>query len=76
MRFWNHFIDMEMYNDTEITSFLQNNDYSQITVYLRDGKNKKEIIKENGTKKIVDDDYSNISFSDRFVQWVTVVAMK
>ena len=76
MKFWNHFIDMEMYDDNEITSFLQNNDYSKITVYLRDGKNKKEIIKEKGSKRIVDDDYSNFSFSDRFVQWVTVVAMK
>lgn len=76
MKFWKLFIDMEMYNDKEITCFLQNNDYSQITVYLRDGKNKKEIIKENNTEKIVDDDYSEISFSDRFVQWVTVVARK
>ena len=76
MRFWKHFIDMEMYKDNEITSFLQNNDYSQITVYLRDGKNKKEIIKENGNERIVDDDYSKLSFSDRFVQWVTVVARK
>lgn len=76
MRFWGHFIDMEMYDDNEIRTFLENNDYSQITVYLRDGKNKKEIIKENGSERIVDDDYSNISFSDRFVQWVTVVARK
>jgi translation elongation factor P/translation initiation factor 5A len=76
MRFWKHFIDMEMYNDKEISTFLQNNEYSQITVYLRDGKNKKEIIKENGSERIVDDDYDNISFSDRFVQWVTVVARK
>ena len=76
MKFWKHFIDMEMYNDEEIRGFLQNNDFSQITVYLRDGKNKKEIIKENNTEKIVDDDYSEISFSDRFVQWVTEVARK
>ena len=76
MKFWNHFIDMEMYNDNEITAFLQNNDFDRITVYLRDGKNKKEIIKENGSEKIVDDDYSNVSFSDKFVQWVTIVARK
>ncbi len=76
MKFWNHFIDMEMHDDEEITSFLENNDYSQITVYLRDGKNKKEIIKSNGSKKTVDDDYDHISFSDRFVQWVTVTARK
>ncbi|MBQ6511550.1 class I SAM-dependent methyltransferase [Methanobrevibacter sp.] len=76
MKFWNHFIDMEMHNDEEITSFLENNDYSQITVYLRDGKNKKEIIKSNGSEKTVDDYYNHVSVSDRFVQWVTVTARK
>lgn len=76
MKFWNHFIDMEMHNDEEITSFLENNDYSQITVYLRDGKNKKEIIKSNGSERTIDDDYNHVSFSDRFVQWVTVTARK
>ncbi len=65
-----------MYDDSELTSFLKNNDYDQITVYLRDGKNNKEIIKENGSQKIVDDDYSNVSFSDRFLEWVTIVARK
>ena len=38
MKFWGHFIDMEMYDDDEITSFLESNDFSDITVYLRDGK--------------------------------------
>ena len=76
MKFWKHFIDMEMYDDGELRAFLQNNGYNQITVYLRDGKNKKEIIKENSSERIIDDDYSNISFSDKFVQWVTVVAVK
>ena len=70
-------IDMTVYNDEEITRFLQNNDYSQITVYLRDGKNKKEIIKEiGGERKIVDDDYEHVSFSDKFVQWMTIAATK
>ncbi|WP_407421866.1 class I SAM-dependent methyltransferase [Methanobrevibacter sp.] len=76
MKFWKHFIDMEMYDDGEIRNFLKNNDYSQITVYLRDAKNKKEIIKSDGSEKRVDDDYDHISFSDRFVQWVTVTAQK
>ena len=76
MRFWKHFIDMEMYDDNEITSFLRNNDYDQITVYLRDGKNKKEIIKSNDSEKIVDDNYNNVSISDRFLQWMTVTARK
>ncbi|MBR0471495.1 MAG: class I SAM-dependent methyltransferase [Methanosphaera sp.] len=76
MKFWKHFIDMNLYNDKQLTTFLQNNDYKQITVYLRDGKNKKEIIKSNGIEKIVDDDYSDISFSDRFLQWMTITAKK
>ena len=70
-------IDMTVYNDEEITQFLRNNDYSQITVYLRDGKNKKEIIKEiGGETKTVADDYDHVSFSDKFVQWMTIVARK
>lgn len=76
MKFWNHFIDMEMYDDSQITAFLKNNDYDEITVYLRDGKNKKEIIRSDGLERIVDDDYDRASFSDRFLQWMTVVAMK
>ena len=76
MKFWKHFIDMEMYNDNEITVFLRNNDYKEITVYLRDGKNKKEIIKSNGSERIVDDDYGNVSFSDKFLEWVTIVSRK
>ena len=76
MKFWKHFIDMEMYTDNEIATFLENNEYNQITVYLREGKSNKEIIKSNGSEKIVDDDYSNASFSDRFLQWVTIVASK
>ena len=77
--FWpdiEHFIDMEMYDDDEITSLLQSNDFSEITVYLRDGKNNKEIIRYKGSEEIIDDDYSEVSFSDRFLQWMTVVAMK
>ena len=70
-------IDMTVYNDEQITGFLKNNDYSQITVYLRDGKNKKEIIKEiDGQTKTVDDDYDHVSFSDKFVQWMTIVSRK
>ena len=76
MKFWGHFIDMEMYDDDEITSLLQSNDFSEITVYLRDGKNNKEIIRSKGSEEIIDDDYSEVSFSDRFLQWMTVVAMK
>lgn len=76
MKFWKHFIDMELYTDKEITSFLQNNDFSEITAYIRDGRKKQEIIKINGKGTRVNDDYSKVSFSDKFVDWVTVVAKK
>lgn len=77
MKFWQHFIDMTAYNDTEITQFLENNDYSDIKVYLRDGKNKQEVIKEiGGETRRINDDYNNISFSDKFMEWMTVVAQK
>ena len=68
---------MNLYDDSEIRGFLKNNEYSDITVYLRDGKTKQEIIKAmDGTESMIDDDYSQISFSDRFLQWMTVVAKK
>lgn len=76
MKFWNHFIDMEMYTDEEIRIFLENNGFSEITAYIRDGRKKQEIIKVNGNETRVNDDYNKISFSDKFVEWVTVVARK
>lgn len=76
MKFWKHFIDMELYTDKEIASFLQNNDFSEITTYIRDGRKKQEIIKINRKETRVNDDYSKVSFSDKFVDWVTVVAKK
>lgn len=69
-------IDMTVYNDEEVAQFLENNDYSEITVYLRDAKNKQEIVKSNGNVKRIEDDYDHISFSDKFVEWMTVVARK
>lgn len=70
-------INMTVYNDEELTLFLNNNGYSKITVYLRDGKNKQEIIKEiGGETRRVDDDYDNISFTDKFVEWMTIIAKK
>ena len=35
-----------------------------------------KIIKINGKETRVNDDYSKVSFSDKFVDWVTVVAKK
>ena len=77
MKFFDKVIDMELYEDHELTGFLKSNDFGEITVYLRDGKNKEEIIKrENGEIFKIDDDYDNFSISDRFVQWMTVTAIK
>ncbi len=70
-------IDMTVYNDEELTGFLKNNEYSKITVYLRDSKNKEEIIKEmGGQTRRIPDDYDHVSFSDKFVEWMTIVAEK
>lgn len=76
MKFWKHFIDMELYTDEEITTFLENINFSEITAYIRDGRKKQEIIKVNGKETRVNDDYNKVSFSDKFVDWVTVVARK
>ena len=69
-------IDMEVYSDDELTGFLKANDYSNITVYLRDAKNREEIIKANGEVKRIKDDYGNVSFSDKFLEWMTITAEK
>ena len=69
-------IDMTVYNDREVKSFLKNNNFTDITVYLRDSKNSEEIIKRDGEVKRIPDDYNHISFSDRFVQWMCVTARK
>ncbi len=69
-------IDMTVYNDEQVTSFLKNNEFSEITTYLRDGKNKEEIIKSNGEVKRVPDDFDHTSFTDKFLEWMTIVAQK
>ena len=77
MKLSERLIDMTVYNDEEIKGFLQNNEYTDITIYLRDGKKKQEIIKNmDGSQTRVDDDYDKVSFSDKFVEWMTVVARK
>ena len=71
------FIDMTVYNDEELTQFLQNNDYSKITVYLRNGRKNQETIKEiGGETKTIDDDYDHVSLTDKWVEWMTIVARK
>ena len=77
MKISEKFVNMTVYNDEELTQFLKNNDYSQITVYLRDGRKKKEKIKQiGGETKIIDDDYDHASFTDKWVEWMTIVARK
>ena len=71
-----HFLVISNYKCTN-TQFLKNNDYSQITVYLRDGRKKKEKIKQiGGETKIIDDDYDHASLTDKWVEWMTIVARK
>lgn len=69
-------IDMTVYDDEEVTQFLENNGYGEITVYLRDAKNKEEIVKSNGGVKRIADDYNHRAFTDKLVEWMTIVAKK
>ena len=70
-------INMTVYNDKELCQYLENNGYSQITAYLRDGRKKQETIKEiGGETKTIDDDYDHVSFTDKWVEWMTIVARK
>lgn len=69
-------INMTLYDDNQLTNILKKNNYSDITVYLRDGLRKQEIIKSEGTVKRLKDDYSHISITDKFMQWITVTARK
>lgn len=77
MKISEKFIDMTVYNDDELTQFLQNNGYSKITVYLRNGRKNQETIKEIGGEiKTMDDDYNHVSLTDKWVEWMTIVARK
>ena len=77
MKFFDKVIDMTFYEDNDLVGFLKSNGFKEITVYLRDGKNKEEVIKTmDGKEKKVKDDYDNFSISDRFVEWMTVTAIK
>nr|WP_292740947.1 class I SAM-dependent methyltransferase [Methanobrevibacter sp.] len=70
-------INMTVYNDRELCQYLENNEYSKITAYLRNGRKKQETIKEiGGETKTVDDDYDHVSFTDKWVEWMTIVAIK
>ena len=70
-------INMTVYNDKELCQYLESNGYSQITAYLRDGRKKQETINEiGGETKTIDDDYDHVSFTDKWVEWMTIVARK
>ena len=69
-------MDMTAYTDNDLCQFLENNDYKEIKAYLRDGKSKKETIKYDGKEITIDDDYNHFSLSDRFVEWMTITAIK
>ena len=69
-------MNMTAYTDNDLCQFLENNDYKDIKTYLRDGKSKKETIKYDGKEITIDDDYDHFSLSDRFVQWMTITAIK
>ena len=76
MKFFDKVVDMTFYEDNDLVGFLKSNDFKDVTVYLRDGKNKQEIIKKEDGKTVkIDDDYDNFSISDRFVEWMTVTAI-
>ena len=77
MKFFDKVVDMTFYEGNDLVGFLKSNDFKDVTVYLRDGKNKQEIIKKEDGKTVkIDDDYDNFSISDRFVEWMTVTAIK
>ena len=69
-------MNMTVYDDIELCEFLAQNDFNEIKAYLRDGKHKKEIIKFDGKVFTIDDDYDHFSISDKYVQWMTVTAIK
>ena len=80
MGFFKTIINMETYNDSQLISYLKENDYSKITAYIRDSKNKRELIREIESDSIVEsqrpDEFNKSSLSNRFVQWAFVVAVK
>ena len=69
-------IKMTVYSDDELVGFLKNNNYSNVTAYLRDAKNSEEIIKKDGKEKRIPDDYKHVSFTDKFLEWMTIIAEK
>lgn len=75
MRITEKLIDMTAHNDEELTSYLENNNFNDITTYLK-SKNKKEKVKTKDSVKLIDDDYNHFSFSDKFVEWTCIMAKK
>lgn len=76
IKLFERFMKMTAYDDDQLCQFLANNDYKGIKTYLREGKSNKKIIKIDGKAKKIEDDYDHFSFSDKFVQWMTITAIK
>ena len=66
--------------DSQLISFLKENDYSKITAYIMDSKNKSEFIHEIDSDNIIEsqkpDEFNKASFSNKFVQWACIVVVK
>ena len=76
IKLFERFMKMTAYVDDQLCQFLANNDYKDIKTYLREGKSNKKIIKVDGNVKKIDDGYDHFSFSDKFVQWMTITPIK
>ena len=77
MRLSERLIDMKIYDEHELSQFLINQNYSEVKVYLKDSKNKEEIIKTIGGETIrIKDDYDKLSISDKFLEWMCIIGQK
>ena len=71
-------MEMDVKNDEEITDYLLKANFSKVTTYIRDLKQKRECVKINNTKiKIIDDLFNGKkSPSDKMNEWVCIIAEK
>ena len=71
-------MEMDAKKDSEITDYLIKADFSKVTSYIRDVKEKKETVKINNEEtKIIDDMFNGKkSPSDKMKEWVCIIAEK
>ena len=67
-------IDMTVYNDRELTQFLENNGYGEITVYLRDAKTKRKLSSPMERQKGLLMTIIIGRLTDKLVEWMIIVA--